>query len=106
MENKIRLIDEMIEGIIVNAIENYTKNWEQGKITDWENGYYKTEEVPYRNFKDLYSNFKFDLNSTTEEALDFIIKYLKEESKYTRYDDLDRELYTISEIEEIVAENK
>ncbi len=103
MKNKIKKIENLIDEIIENAIKNYVEKFDESKgmsIEDWENGYkgviydYEGKIINYisiNDFNSLYNNFKYKLNKATNKQLDNIIKYLEEQSKYTNYNDLDKE---------------
>lgn len=115
MKEKIEVIENMLKKIRDNAIEEYTKNIDENNsisIDDWQNGYRGTirdydgkiiEYIPYADFMDLYSNFANELYCSNEKLndiiLDNIIKFLKEEAKYTNYHDLDSECYCIEDFE-------
>lgn len=108
---KIKKIDKLIDEIINNGIEAYVSQFDENvglSVEDWKNGYKNTivttdgrvlKYISYSNFKDLYSNFKYDLNQATDVQLDNILNYLNEEKKYTDYNDLDRECYDLDEFE-------
>lgn len=110
MKEKIEIIKKMINEITEKAVETYTSKFNENtglSVQDWKNGYRGTIRtfdgtiltyISYNDFKDLYYNFKNDLymnDKLTEPVLDKIIAYLKEESKYTDYYDLNRDCYDI-----------
>ena len=119
MKDKIEIINNMIERIINKAIENYTSQFDENNIglsvEDWKSGYKNDirgldgsiiKYISPNDFKNLYSNFKYDLNKATNEQLDFIINYLKEEEKYSDYNSLDRENYDLDEIQDEIEIEK
>ena len=111
MKEKKELVENMISKIIEKAINSYTEKFDENagiSIIDWKNGYkgvirgFDGEIVKYishSDFKDLYSNFKYDLDKASEDTLNTIIKYLEEEAKYTNYEDLDRDTNCIEDFE-------
>lgn len=108
-EQKIKRIENLIDEIIEKAINTYINNFDENSgmsIVDWKNGYKGTirnydgniiEYIKYSDFKDLYSNFKYDLEKANDTQLNNIIKYLEEEKKYTDYSNLNNELYVLEE---------
>lgn len=121
MKAKIVKIEKMIGEIIDNAIDNYVAKWDttnsSGNMSrsDWEDGCKGTirgfdgkiiNYIYYRDFKDLYYNFKYDLEGANDEVLDRIIEYLDEEKRYTDYEDLDQHNYDISDFVDLVKNEK
>ena len=114
---KVEKVDELIENIINNAIEGYLTSWDINNsmsIDDWKLGSKGTiygydgsiiKYISYDDFKSLYSGFKYDLDKASDEVLNFIINYLNEEKKHINYNDLNREGYSIDEIEDVLNEN-
>lgn len=122
MIKKIEIIDDMIAEIIKKAVEKYTSDFDENNgmsILDWKNGYKNTirsldgsiiNYIYYSDFQSLYSNFKNDIHNfefingktvytTKEETLDKIIVYLKEQSKYTDFYELETECYCINDFQ-------
>ena len=103
MKEKKELIKNMISEIINNAVKSYTAKFDEnagmsnveGTIKGFDGEVIKY--ISHSDFKDLYGNFKYDLDKANEDTLDIIIKYLEEEAKYINYEDLDRDTNCIED---------
>lgn len=118
--NKIKEIYELVEKIQNLAIENYKNNINCDDFSDWENGYKTTfrnhdgkivDYISYNDFKSLYYNLTQTVTDKTNTVvLNKVIEYLEKELQYIQknvysdkieYHNLDRELYTIDDFEEM-----
>lgn len=114
MKEKIEIIENMINEIREKAIETYTSKFDENaglSIEDWRNGNRNTiksldgtilKYISYDDFKDLYCNIENNLymnDKLTEPVLDKIIAYLKEESNYTDYYNLNKDCYEIEDFQ-------